>query len=51
MPQNSREKILTVHFYKSDSDNEPVRDWLKLRTPEEKKVIGEDIKKGLSNEK
>jgi len=44
MPQNPREKVLTVQFYKSDSGNEPVRDWLKLRTPEEKKLIGEDIK-------
>jgi len=38
------EKILTVHFYKTPSGNEPVREWLKLRTPEEKKAIGEDIK-------
>jgi len=44
MPQNSRDKVLTVHFYKSNSGNEPVRDWLKLRTPDEKKIIGEDIK-------
>ena len=44
MPQNSREKVLTVQFYKSDSGNEPVRDWLRQRTPEEKKVVGEDIK-------
>ena len=33
-----------VYFYKSPSGNEPVREWLKLRTTEEKKVIGEDIK-------
>jgi hypothetical protein len=37
-------KTLTVYFYKSHAGNEPVRDWLKLRTPEEKKAIGEDIK-------
>jgi len=37
-------KILTVHFYKTPSGNEPVREWLKLRTHEEKKAIGEDIK-------
>jgi phage-related protein len=37
-------KALTVYFYKSHAGNEPVRDWLKLRTPEEKKAIGEDIK-------
>ena len=37
-------KILTVRFFKSPIGNEPVRDWLKLRTPEEKRAIGEDIK-------
>ena len=44
MPQNMSAKVLTVFFYKSPSGNEPVRDWLKHRTPEEKKAIGEDIK-------
>ena len=44
MSQNPNMKILTVFFYKSYSGNEPVRDWLKLRTAEEKKAIGEDIK-------
>lgn len=44
MPQNSGVKVLTVSFYKTPSGNEPVRDWLKLRNPEEKKAIGEDIK-------
>ena len=38
------DKILTVHFYKTPSGNEPVREWMKLRTQEEKKAIGEDIK-------
>ena len=33
-----------VRFCKTPAGNEPVRDWLKLRTPEEKKAIGEDIK-------
>jgi len=44
MPQNPTVKILTVSFYKSPAGNEPVREWLKLRTSEEKKAIGEDIK-------
>jgi len=44
MPQNLDVKVLTVYFYKSSAGNEPVRDWLKQRSPEEKKVIGEDIK-------
>ena len=44
MPQNSGVKVLTVSFYKSPAGNETVRDWLQLRTAEEKKAIGEDIK-------
>ena len=44
MPQNSSVKVLTVSFYKSSAGNEPVRDWLKLRTVEQKKAIGKDIK-------
>jgi phage-related protein len=38
------QKTLIVHFFKTSSGKEPVRDWLKLRTQEEKKEIGEDIK-------
>jgi phage-related protein len=44
MPQNLREKPVAAHFFKSPSGNEPVREWLKQRTPQEKKAIGEDIK-------
>jgi phage-related protein len=44
MPHNLKGRTLTVYFFKSPAGNEPVRDWLKLRTPEEKKAIGEDIK-------
>jgi phage-related protein len=44
MPQAIREKTVTVYFFKFPSGNEPVRDWLKQRTPQEKKAIGEDIK-------
>jgi phage-related protein len=44
MPHNLNGKTLTVYFFKSPTGNEPVRDWLKLRTPGEKKAIGEDIK-------
>ena len=44
MPQKPDAKVLIVYFYKSPSGNEPVRDWLKQRTQEEKKAIGEDIK-------
>jgi len=44
MPQNPGKKVLAVNFYKSTAGNEPVREWLKLRSPEEKRAIGEDIK-------
>jgi phage-related protein len=44
MPYNLDGKILTVYFYKTPAGNEPVRTWLKQRTMEEKKLIGEDIK-------
>lgn len=37
-------KIIDVNFYKSDSGNEPVREWLKSLDLEDKKVIGDDIK-------
>jgi hypothetical protein len=34
-----------VRFYKTDTGNEPVREWLRERvTEEEKKIIGRDIK-------
>jgi phage-related protein len=38
------EPRLNVVFYKSESGNEPVRDWLKELPPQDKKAIGEDIK-------
>ncbi len=33
-----------VVFYRTDSDNEPVREWLKRLERDARKVIGEDIK-------
>lgn len=36
--------ILKVVFYRSESGNEPVRDWLKDLTRDDKRQIGEDIK-------
>src|SRR3970282_1902260 len=36
--------ILHVVFYRSESDNEPVRAWLKGLSREDKRRIGEDIK-------
>ncbi|MES9885163.1 MAG: type II toxin-antitoxin system RelE/ParE family toxin [Sedimenticola sp.] len=40
----SVEPILTVYFFLTSSGNEPVREWLKSLNPEDRKVIGEDIK-------
>ncbi len=36
--------ILTVVFYRSDTGNEPVREWLQGLSREDKRSIGEDIK-------
>lgn len=36
--------VLTVRFYRSLTDTEPVRDWLKSLPVEARKAIGEDIK-------
>ena len=35
---------LTVNFFRQESGNEPVRDWLRSLPAEERKLIGEDIK-------
>lgn len=36
--------ILRVVFYQSENKSEPVRDWLKSLTLEEKRKLGEEIK-------
>jgi phage-related protein len=36
--------VLSVVFYRTESGNEPVREWLKELPREEKRKIGEDIK-------
>ncbi|OGP74630.1 MAG: hypothetical protein A2V86_06950 [Deltaproteobacteria bacterium RBG_16_49_23] len=36
--------VLNVVFYRSESDNEPVREWLKELPREDRRQIGEDIK-------
>jgi phage-related protein len=38
------EKKITVLFYKTESGSEPVRDWLKALSKEDKLKIGIDIK-------
>jgi len=35
---------LPVRFFRLDSGREPVRSWLKGLSPEDRKIIGEDIK-------
>jgi len=37
-------KRLPAAFYQLPSSREPVRDWLKALGPEDRKIIGEDIK-------
>jgi phage-related protein len=44
MSEEKRDPILEVNFYRSDSGKEPVRDWLRSLSKEEKRIIGEDIK-------
>ena len=36
--------VLNVVFYRSESGNEPVREWLKALPRDDKRHIGEDIK-------
>jgi len=39
-----KQPILNVHFYKTENEREPVREWLRELSKEDKKSIGEDIK-------
>ena len=39
-----RVPILRVFFYRSESGNEPVRDWLKELRKEDRRVVGGEIK-------
>jgi phage-related protein len=41
---SERRKRLPARFYRSDSGREPVREWLKGLTQEDRRIIGEDIK-------
>jgi len=36
-------KRVEVRFFKTDRDNEPVREWLKKLPAADKKIVGEDI--------
>jgi hypothetical protein len=37
-------KRLPAFFYRSEKGREPVREWLKTLTREDRRIIGEDIK-------
>ena len=39
-----REQPIRVVFFRTETGNEPVREWLKDLPKDEKKIIGEDIK-------
>lgn len=39
-----REQPIAVVFYRTETGKEPVRDWLKSLTKDERRMIGEDIK-------
>lgn len=39
-----RESPLEVRFFRTETENEPVREWLRSLPGEDKKMIGEDIK-------
>jgi len=37
-------KLLQVRFYQSDKGNEPVREWLKSLSEDDRRIIGMDLK-------
>ncbi|MDO8465021.1 MAG: hypothetical protein Q7S46_07190 [Gallionella sp.] len=39
-----KQPTLEVRFFKTDSGNEPVREWLRGLSATDKKTIGEDVK-------
>lgn len=41
---NSIEVVLSVHFFRTETGNEPVRHWLKALDAGDRKMIGEDVK-------
>lgn len=42
--EDDRKPVLEVVFYKTETDKEPVREWLKDMPKEDRRAIGEDIK-------
>lgn len=43
MVHNGKKRVAAI-FYRTDAGNEPVRDWLKAMSAEDRQRIGEDIK-------
>jgi phage-related protein len=43
MPDRKRHKILPATFYRTASGTEPVRDWLKALSRDDKRIAGQDI--------
>jgi phage-related protein len=43
-PRLQLEPVLLVFFYRSNTNKEPVRDWLKAQSQENRRIIGEDMK-------
>jgi phage-related protein len=41
---NNDRPLLNVNFFKTAANNEPVREWLKSLSKEDRRTIGEDIK-------
>ena len=44
LPQDDEGLRLKVAFFRTRRGNEPVREWLKSLSREEKRIIGEDVK-------
>jgi phage-related protein len=44
-PPERPERKITAEFYQTEAANEPVRDWLKGLTKEDRQEIGRDIRK------
>ncbi len=43
-PESQKEPVLLVVFYRTGAGNQPVREWIKGLSIEDRKIIGEDIK-------
>jgi phage-related protein len=43
MPDRTKRKILPAMFYRSAAGSEPVRDWLKSLSRDDKRIVSQDI--------